>query len=197
MNETKNDNIDDNNYEHKYHHGKPYEGMCCLCTMENITEEDGNYGKWELLFLFPTHLRPPNPARWRVYPLTGRCACAPIYYSIMSRFLRLFSSPFWIFPCIFFPPHVAAHFPFAPLFFLFCRVLASWLKLNPDNLHHPLTSRISIVPLSKMETVLLRGQRRATITRYAIRTIHISRQKDRLSSRIETTVIVRSTNTYT
>lgn len=25
-------------------HGKPSEGMCCLCTMEDITEEDGNYG---------------------------------------------------------------------------------------------------------------------------------------------------------
>jgi hypothetical protein len=26
-------------------HGKPTDGMCCLCTMEDITEEDGNYGK--------------------------------------------------------------------------------------------------------------------------------------------------------
>ena len=25
-------------------HGKPYDGMCCLCTMEDITIEDGNYG---------------------------------------------------------------------------------------------------------------------------------------------------------
>jgi hypothetical protein len=25
-------------------HGKPTEGMCCFCTMEDITEEDGNYG---------------------------------------------------------------------------------------------------------------------------------------------------------
>jgi hypothetical protein len=25
-------------------HGEPYEGMCCLCTMEDITIEDGNYG---------------------------------------------------------------------------------------------------------------------------------------------------------
>jgi len=27
-----------------YQHGKPTEGMCCLCTMEDITEEDQNYG---------------------------------------------------------------------------------------------------------------------------------------------------------
>jgi len=27
-------------------HGKPTDGMCCLCTMEDITEEDGNYGKF-------------------------------------------------------------------------------------------------------------------------------------------------------
>lgn len=26
-------------------HGKPKNGMCCLCTMEDITEEDGNYGE--------------------------------------------------------------------------------------------------------------------------------------------------------
>mmetsp|Transcript_111332 Transcript_111332/g.227996 ORF Transcript_111332/g.227996 Transcript_111332/m.227996 type:complete len:87 (+) Transcript_111332:25-285(+) len=25
-------------------HGKPTEGMCCFCNMEDITEEDGNYG---------------------------------------------------------------------------------------------------------------------------------------------------------
>jgi hypothetical protein len=24
-------------------HGEPSEGMCCLCTMEDITKEDGNY----------------------------------------------------------------------------------------------------------------------------------------------------------
>ena len=26
-------------------HGVPADGMCCLCTMEDITVEDGNYGK--------------------------------------------------------------------------------------------------------------------------------------------------------
>lgn len=26
-------------------HDKPTEGMCCLCTMEDITEEDQNYGE--------------------------------------------------------------------------------------------------------------------------------------------------------
>ena len=26
-------------------HGKPTDGMCCFCTMEDITEEDGNYGE--------------------------------------------------------------------------------------------------------------------------------------------------------
>ena len=31
--------------EDQYQHGKPYEGMCCACTMEDITEEDGNYGE--------------------------------------------------------------------------------------------------------------------------------------------------------
>jgi len=28
-------------------HGKPSEGMCCLCTMEDITEEDGNYVEYQ------------------------------------------------------------------------------------------------------------------------------------------------------
>jgi hypothetical protein len=28
-----------------YQHGKPSAGMMCLCTMEDITEEDQNYGK--------------------------------------------------------------------------------------------------------------------------------------------------------
>jgi hypothetical protein len=27
-------------------HGKPFEGMCCLATMEDITMEDGNYGMY-------------------------------------------------------------------------------------------------------------------------------------------------------
>ena len=27
-----------------YEHGKPTDGMCCLCTMEDITDEDQNYG---------------------------------------------------------------------------------------------------------------------------------------------------------
>ena len=27
-------------------HGEPYDGMMCLCTMEDITLEDGNYGEW-------------------------------------------------------------------------------------------------------------------------------------------------------
>jgi hypothetical protein len=26
-------------------HGSPSEGMMCLCTMEDITEETGNYGE--------------------------------------------------------------------------------------------------------------------------------------------------------
>ena len=29
----------------EYQHGKPTEGMCCLCTMEDITEEAQNYGE--------------------------------------------------------------------------------------------------------------------------------------------------------
>lgn len=32
----------------EYQHGKPTEGMCCLCTMEDITEEDQNYGEKEM-----------------------------------------------------------------------------------------------------------------------------------------------------
>ena len=28
-------------------HGKPTDGMCCLCTMEDITEEDGNYVEYQ------------------------------------------------------------------------------------------------------------------------------------------------------
>ena len=28
-----------------YQHGKPADGMCCLCTMEDITDEDQNYGE--------------------------------------------------------------------------------------------------------------------------------------------------------
>jgi hypothetical protein len=31
-------------YHDEYEHGKPTDGMCCLCTMEDITEEDQNYG---------------------------------------------------------------------------------------------------------------------------------------------------------
>jgi hypothetical protein len=27
-------------------HGEPTEGMCCLCNMEDITKEDGNYGEY-------------------------------------------------------------------------------------------------------------------------------------------------------
>lgn len=42
-----NDNKEKNTKEGEYYqqHGKPYEGMCCLCTMEDITEQDGNYGE--------------------------------------------------------------------------------------------------------------------------------------------------------
>merc|ERR1719162_2283149 len=29
-------------------HGKPIEGMCCYATMEDITEEDGNYVEYQL-----------------------------------------------------------------------------------------------------------------------------------------------------
>jgi len=29
-------------------HGKPLPGMCCLCTMEDITEEDGNYVEYQV-----------------------------------------------------------------------------------------------------------------------------------------------------
>jgi len=28
-----------------YQHGEPTEGMCCLCTMEDITIEVKNYGE--------------------------------------------------------------------------------------------------------------------------------------------------------
>jgi len=28
-------------------HGKPTDGMCCLCTVEDITEEDGNYVEYQ------------------------------------------------------------------------------------------------------------------------------------------------------
>ncbi|KAL3757651.1 hypothetical protein ACHAWU_009496 [Discostella pseudostelligera] len=50
---TNNADVDDNvgNTIHEegeyYQHGKPYEGMCCLCTMEDITEEDGNYVEYQ------------------------------------------------------------------------------------------------------------------------------------------------------
>ena len=30
-----------------HEHGKPYEGMCCLCSMEDITEGDGNYVEYQ------------------------------------------------------------------------------------------------------------------------------------------------------
>mmetsp|Transcript_27705 Transcript_27705/g.56551 ORF Transcript_27705/g.56551 Transcript_27705/m.56551 type:complete len:161 (-) Transcript_27705:145-627(-) len=33
--------------EGEYQHGKPTEGMCCLCTMEDITEEDQNYVEFQ------------------------------------------------------------------------------------------------------------------------------------------------------
>ena len=32
-------------------HGEPPEGHCCLCTMEDITKEDGNYGAFAQLTL--------------------------------------------------------------------------------------------------------------------------------------------------
>jgi hypothetical protein len=32
-------------------HGEPTEGMCCLCTMEDITMEDGNYGAYDMSLL--------------------------------------------------------------------------------------------------------------------------------------------------
>jgi hypothetical protein len=31
----------------QYSHGRPIEGMACLCTMEDINDESGNYGKFE------------------------------------------------------------------------------------------------------------------------------------------------------
>ena len=33
-----------------HEHGKPVDGMMCLCTMEDITEEDSNYGALSVLF---------------------------------------------------------------------------------------------------------------------------------------------------
>ena len=35
--------------EGEYQHGKPAEGMCCMCTYEDITEEAQNYGKIGML----------------------------------------------------------------------------------------------------------------------------------------------------
>ena len=37
-------NMAENNSD-EYVHGKPSEGMCCLCTMEDIDDESQNYGK--------------------------------------------------------------------------------------------------------------------------------------------------------
>ncbi|KAL3798980.1 hypothetical protein HJC23_005119 [Cyclotella cryptica] len=31
----------------QYEHGSPTEGMCCLCTMEDITDEDENYVEFQ------------------------------------------------------------------------------------------------------------------------------------------------------
>jgi hypothetical protein len=45
----------DSNATTTFQHGKPIDDMCCLVTMEDITEEDGNYGKTfvRLLTFFP------------------------------------------------------------------------------------------------------------------------------------------------
>lgn len=32
-------------------HGTPNEGAMCLCTMEDITEEDGNYGAFSCKYM--------------------------------------------------------------------------------------------------------------------------------------------------
>jgi hypothetical protein len=37
--------------EEPHQHGRPTEGMCCLCTMEDITDEDQNYGE-DFILLF-------------------------------------------------------------------------------------------------------------------------------------------------
>ena len=35
----------ENNFEQStFQHGKPPGGLCCLCTMEDINEENENYG---------------------------------------------------------------------------------------------------------------------------------------------------------
>ncbi|KAL3773162.1 hypothetical protein ACHAWO_013769 [Cyclotella atomus] len=33
--------------EEPYQHGRPTDGMCCLCTMEDITDEDQNYVEFQ------------------------------------------------------------------------------------------------------------------------------------------------------
>jgi hypothetical protein len=37
-------NLEMSDSEEPIEHGKPAEGMMCLCSMEDITEEDLNYG---------------------------------------------------------------------------------------------------------------------------------------------------------
>jgi hypothetical protein len=41
----------------EYQHGVPSEGMCCLCTMEDITDEDLNYGKESRMYSTSTGAR--------------------------------------------------------------------------------------------------------------------------------------------
>lgn len=40
-----------------YEHGKPTDGMCCLCTMEDITDEDQNYGTFYTQMVLPLCLQ--------------------------------------------------------------------------------------------------------------------------------------------
>lgn len=67
-----------------YQHGEPTEGMCCLCTMEDITIEDKNYGErvekqwwcqkksdWLIILLFYYEQSNTNA----VHPWSGNLPC--------------------------------------------------------------------------------------------------------------------------
>ena len=71
--------------EEEHEHGKPSDGMMCLVTMEDITEEDQNYGTYALqlvhvhrcnLTTFLSVLVAAHPSRIPIIPIDEMEACS-------------------------------------------------------------------------------------------------------------------------
>ena len=72
---SRNNGDDGANLDEGYQHGKPCVGMCCLCTMEDITEEDGNYGEGKVVDYIQIFIRIQRPfdlANLSLHPLIRR-----------------------------------------------------------------------------------------------------------------------------